>query len=152
MTTAREYARNATAALHKVLHISPDDFDADGTATVIEQVIRNATREREAKARRQLKEVQAAAQQRLAKLLSSSPAVIYSFKATGDFAPTFVSDNIQDLFGYDAERIPGESVLLARPGPSRRSAASRTRSPISSRMAFMQSSTASAARTAATAG
>jgi transcriptional regulator GlxA family with amidase domain len=39
-----------------------------------------------------LKEARAAAQQRLARLLSSSPAVIYSFKATGDFAPTFVSE------------------------------------------------------------
>ena len=26
--------------------------------------------------------------------------MIYSFKATGDFAPTFVSDNIIDVFGY----------------------------------------------------
>ena len=100
MTTPSEYAINATAALHQVLHISPDDFDAEGTAAVIEQAIRNATRERETRARRQLKEVQAAAQERLARLLSSSPAVIYSFKATGDFAPTFVSDNINGVFGY----------------------------------------------------
>ena len=31
----------------------------------------------------------------------SSPAVIYSYKATGDFAPTFVSQNIRDLLGYE---------------------------------------------------
>ena len=30
--------------------------------------------------------------------------MIYSFKATGDFAPTFVSDNINAVFGY----APGE--------------------------------------------
>jgi adenylate cyclase len=95
-----EYAKSATAALHQVLHISPGDFDAEGTAAVIEQAIRNATRESKTSARRQLKEVQAAAQERLARLLTSSPAVIYSFKATGDFAPTFVSDNIIDVFGY----------------------------------------------------
>jgi len=100
MTTTREYAKSATAALHHVLHIPPDDFDAEGTSAVIEQAIRNATRERESRARRQLKEVQAAAQKRLARLLSSSPAVIYSFKATGDFGPTFVSDNIIGVFGY----------------------------------------------------
>ena len=47
MTTPSEYARNATAALHRVLHISPDHFDGDGTAAVIEDIIRNATRERE---------------------------------------------------------------------------------------------------------
>ena len=47
MTTPNEYAKNATAALHQVLHISPDDFDAEGAIAVIEQAIRNATRERE---------------------------------------------------------------------------------------------------------
>jgi adenylate cyclase len=37
---------------------------------------------------------------RLTQLLTASPAVIYSFKASGDFAPTFVSANIETLFGY----------------------------------------------------
>jgi adenylate cyclase len=104
MTTLREYAKNTTASLHQILHISPDDGDAEGVVDVIEQAIRYATRERESRARRQLKEVQAAAEMRLARLLSSSPAVIYSFKVSGDFAPTFVSDNIKDVFGY----APGE--------------------------------------------
>ena len=104
MTTLREHAKNATADLHKILHLSPGDFDAEGAAAVIEQAIRTATRERDSKARRELKEVQAAAQERLARLLSSSPAVIYSFKATGDFAPTFVSDNLSGVFGY----VPSE--------------------------------------------
>jgi hypothetical protein len=44
--------------------------------------------------------MKAAEQDRLARLLSSSPAVVYSFKASGDFAPTFVSDNIGIVFGY----------------------------------------------------
>jgi hypothetical protein len=48
MATPSEYAKNATAALHQILRVSPDDFDAEGTA-VIEQAIRNATRERESK-------------------------------------------------------------------------------------------------------
>ena len=39
--------------------------------------------------------------ERIAWLLSASPVVIYSFEATGDFAPTFVSDNIRDIFGYE---------------------------------------------------
>src|SRR5262245_20065914 len=42
-----------------------------------------------------------APQARLSSLLASSPAVIYSFKATGDFGPTFVSQNIKDLLGYE---------------------------------------------------
>ena len=50
MMTPSEHAKNATASLHKVLQISADDFDAVGTAAVIEQVIRNATREQEARA------------------------------------------------------------------------------------------------------
>jgi adenylate cyclase len=96
MTTSSEHAKNATAALHQVLHVSPGDFDAEGAAAVIEQAIRNATREAGTMARRQLRE----AQERLVRLLSASPAVIYSFKAAGDFAPTFVSDNIISVFGY----------------------------------------------------
>ena len=104
MMTAREYAKNATAVLHHILHIPADEFDNDGTAAVIEQAIRDATRDRDSWVGEQLKEAQVAAQQRLARLLSSSPAVIYSFKATGDFAPTFVSENIRNVFGY----APGE--------------------------------------------
>jgi PAS domain S-box-containing protein len=100
MPIPSEYAKDATAALHQILHISAHDFDAEGTAAVIDQAIRNATRERDTRARRQLKEAQAAAQERLARLLTASPAVIYSFKASGDYAPTFVSDNIVDVFGY----------------------------------------------------
>jgi adenylate cyclase len=96
MTTPSEYAKNATSALHRILQTSSRDFDAEGAAAVIEQAIRNATRERESKARQELRE----AQERLARLLTASPAVIYSFKATGDYAPTFVSDNIVAVFGY----------------------------------------------------
>jgi adenylate cyclase len=118
MPTPSEYAKNATAAVHQILQISPRDFDADGTAAVIDQAIRNATRERETRARRQLREVQAAAQERLARLLSASPAVIYSFKATGDYAPTFVSDNIVSVFGYaPAEYLKDPSFWRERVHP-----------------------------------
>jgi PAS domain-containing protein len=51
--------------------------------------------------RKQLGEALVAAQDRLVHLLSSAPAVIYSYKATGDFAPTFVSQNIGDWLGYE---------------------------------------------------
>ena len=56
-------------------------------------------------ARKQLGEALVAAQDRLVRLLSSAPAVIYSYKATGDFAPTFVSQNIKDWLGYEPQRI-----------------------------------------------
>ena len=51
--------------------------------------------------RKRAEEAAAAAQQRVEHLLASSPAVIYSFKATGDYAPTFISRNVKDLLGYD---------------------------------------------------
>jgi adenylate cyclase len=118
MTTPSAYARDATAALHKVLRITPGDFDADGAAAVIEKAIRHATRERDGRSRRQLSEVKATAQQRLARLLSSSPAVVYSFKASGDFAPTFVSDNISAVFGYTpAEYLENPSFWRDRVHP-----------------------------------
>ncbi|MCK5667895.1 MAG: PAS domain-containing protein, partial [Gammaproteobacteria bacterium] len=41
------------------------------------------------------------AQSRLAQLLSSSPAVIYSFDARGDNKPYFISDNFTEIFGYE---------------------------------------------------
>ena len=52
-------------------------------------------------ARKQLSEVLVAAQDRLVRLLSSSPAVIYSYKATGDFAPIIISENIKTVLGYE---------------------------------------------------
>ena len=46
-------------------------------------------------------EAVAAARTHVEQLLASSPAVIYSFKASGDFAPTYVSQNIKDWLGYE---------------------------------------------------
>jgi PAS domain S-box-containing protein len=61
----------------------------------------------------------AASQERLAQLLSASPAVIYSFKATADFAPTFVSDNITRVFGYTpAEYLADPSFWRDRVHPN----------------------------------
>lgn len=100
MTTLKEYARNATVALHRALHLDPGAFDDDSAATVIEAALRKAARDHESRAHQQLKEIQAEANERLARLLGSSPAVVYSFEAAGDFAPIFVSDNIQNVFGY----------------------------------------------------
>src|SRR5262245_21012770 len=118
MTAPSAYARDATVALHKVLRIAPGDFDADEAAAVIEKAIKRATRERERRSRRQLGEVKAAAQQGLPQLLSSSPALHYSFEASGDFAPTFVSDNIGTVFGYTpAEYLENPSFWRDRVHP-----------------------------------
>jgi PAS domain S-box-containing protein len=53
--------------------------------------------------RKEAEEARLATQARLQRLLSSLPAVIYSFKATGDFTPTYISENLKDLFGYSSE-------------------------------------------------
>ena len=60
-------------------------------------------------------------QERLTRLLDASPAVIYSFKARDDFAPIFVSDNIEALFGYAPREYLEEPEFLARARASRRS-------------------------------
>ena len=51
-------------------------------------------------ARKKAEVAEDALQARLALLLETAPAVIYSFKASGDYAPTFVSENIKRLLGY----------------------------------------------------
>ena len=51
-------------------------------------------------ARRLAEEAEDRARERLALLLDTAPSVIYSFKASGDYAPTFVSENIKRLLGY----------------------------------------------------
>jgi adenylate cyclase len=62
----------------------------------------DAKREQREEEHQHVAEVEAAAADRLARLLDASPAVIYSFEAKGDFRPTFASDNIARLFGYQA--------------------------------------------------
>jgi two-component system, sensor histidine kinase and response regulator len=46
------------------------------------------------------KEAEEGARARLSLLLGAAPVVVYSFRASGDFAPTFVSDSIQGMLGY----------------------------------------------------
>jgi adenylate cyclase len=99
VTSSRKYAEIAAAALDKML---PAGIDSGKVADIVESVLADATREREEDERQHLAEVEAAAAIRLSRLLDASPAVIYSFEAKGDFAPTFVSDNIMRLFGYAA--------------------------------------------------
>jgi PAS domain S-box-containing protein len=101
MATPREQAIDATAALCAVLNIAPTDRHAEGVRGVIEEALRNAALAREDWERTRAEEIRAAAHERLRRLLNASPAVIYSFKATGDFAPTFVSENIERLLGFE---------------------------------------------------
>jgi len=46
------------------------------------------------------KEAEEGTRARLSLLLGAAPVVVYSFRASGDFAPTFVSDSLQGMLGY----------------------------------------------------
>ena len=50
--------------------------------------------------RKEAEEARERARQRLDLLLRAAPVVVYSFAATGDFAPTFVSASIGAMLGY----------------------------------------------------
>ena len=50
--------------------------------------------------RKEAEEARETARSRLTLLLGAAPSVIYSFAASGDFAPTFVSANIAHMLGY----------------------------------------------------
>jgi len=45
------------------------------------------------------------AQDRLNHLRTSAPAVIYSFEKSGEYAPTFISENVKALLGYEPKEF-----------------------------------------------
>jgi adenylate cyclase len=100
MTEFRECAETTAAAVAEKLSATPGEVDRAGVADIIEQVLGQAAREQEEAAQQRIGEAQATAREQLTQLLSASPAVIYSFKASGDYAPIFVSTNIETLLGY----------------------------------------------------
>jgi len=100
MTKLRQCAETAAVALAEKQRAARGDIDLAAVADIIEQVLDTAAQEREEAARQRIAEEQGAARERLTQLLSASPAVIYSFKASGNYVPTFVSVNIETLFGY----------------------------------------------------
>lgn len=55
--------------------------------------------------RRKLGEAMVAAQDRLNHLLTSAPAVIYSFNKGTNYAPTFISENVKALLGYEPKEF-----------------------------------------------
>jgi PAS domain S-box-containing protein len=50
-----------------------------------------------------------AAQGRLAHLLTSSRVVIFSLEADGEFRRTFISENVRDFIGYEADEVLNDS-------------------------------------------
>ncbi len=72
--------------------------DAEGEPIELVGSWTDVTERKEAEAARE------EARSRLALLLGAAPAVIYSFCASGDFAPTFVSTNIAHMLGYSPDQ------------------------------------------------
>src|SRR5689334_9643723 len=68
--------------------------NAEGVPTEIVGSWTDVTERKEAEAARE------EARSRLTLLLGAAPSVIYSFCASGDFAPTFISTNIAHMLGY----------------------------------------------------
>jgi PAS domain S-box-containing protein len=100
MASGRKQAEIAAAAVLRVLDAQPGEAGVANVADIIEIALRDAAHEQEKKELQRIAEVQASAHAHLSRLLNASPAVIYSFLAGGNFAATFVSDNITRLFGY----------------------------------------------------
>ena len=47
-------------------------------------------------------------------LLSNAPSVTYSFEARGDFRPTFISENIKKVFGYEPQEYLTDNKFAGR--------------------------------------
>jgi PAS domain S-box-containing protein len=77
--------------------------DADGQPVEIVGSWTDITERKEAEAARE------EARSRLTLLLGAAPSVIYSFCASGDFAPTFISTNIAHMLGYSPEQYLKDS-------------------------------------------
>jgi PAS domain-containing protein len=68
-------------------------------------------------ARKQAEQAENASRARFDLLLHGAPAVVYSFEAGGNYAPTFVSDNIKRVLSYEPDQYLRPRVL-ALPGAS----------------------------------
>ena len=55
-----------------------------------------------------------ASETRLNFLISATPAIIYSLRAGGDFATTFISPNVRDVLGYEPAELLGDPGFWAK--------------------------------------
>ena len=99
MSNGRKQAEAAAAAVLRVLDASSGEAGVQSVAEIIELALHDAAREHEKRELKRIAEVQASAHVHLSRLLNASPAVIYCREASGDFAPTFVSESVKRLFG-----------------------------------------------------
>jgi PAS domain S-box-containing protein len=100
MTNLRQYAKGVAVAVTEKFRAAPGNADPQAVADIIEHALKAAAHSEGEGEDHRLGEAQANAKERLAQLLSALPAVIYNFRASGAFSPTFVSENIKQLLGY----------------------------------------------------
>lgn len=61
--------------------------------------------------RRQTEDLLQSTQKRLQHLLKTSPVVIYSCQTAGDYAATFISENVTTIFGYPSQAFLSEPAF-----------------------------------------
>lgn len=99
--TLRNYRKDGSLFWNE-LNISPV-YDADGYLTHYIALQTDITE------RKQAETALLVSQQRLQYLLTSSPAVIYTCKTSGDFGAIFISENITAMMGYEAREFLADS-------------------------------------------
>lgn len=99
MSGSRKQAEELSAKIAPLLRSGLDGPDKEAITVLIEEAFDTAAREQEKRSFAQIAEVQASAHAHLTALLNASPAVLYSRPASGDVAPTFVSDGVTKMFG-----------------------------------------------------
>ena len=83
-------------------------YGGQGEAARIISICRDIT------ARRQAEQTLLEREERLSFLLSSTPAVIYTCRVSGDFGATFVSENVQSQLGHRASEFVEEPAFWAQ--------------------------------------
>jgi two-component system sensor histidine kinase/response regulator len=99
MSGSRKEAEKLSAKIAPLLRSDLNEPDREALTQLIAQAFDTAAREQEKRSFKRIAEVQASANAHLTALLNASPAVLYSRPASGDLAPTFVSDGVTKMFG-----------------------------------------------------
>jgi PAS domain S-box-containing protein len=90
--------RNPVDGSFKEIHVTPIFEDAGKVVMVVEYV-------QDITERKQAQEALRLASERLEHLLSSSSAVIYAAKVSGDYGATFISENVVRVTGHEREEF-----------------------------------------------
>lgn len=99
MSASRKQAEALASRIAPLLRPDLDDAETNALTLLFAQTLDGAVRQQEKRDFELIAEVQASAHAHLTSLLNASPAVLYSRPASGDLAPTFVSDGVKKMLG-----------------------------------------------------